>query len=104
MRCIIRSFLNLVATGIDNAALSGLNTYWENVRSLYVPFESGQLSTSSDVYMHEIPGGQYTNLLFQSKSLGLTEKWPQIKLMYREANLLLGDIPKIGRASCRERV
>ena len=42
-------------------------TYWENGRALYAPFESGQLSGSSDVYAHEIPGGQYTNLLFQSR-------------------------------------
>jgi pyruvate carboxylase len=44
-------------TGIDKSLVSGLNTYWENVRSLYLPFESGQLSGSSDVYEHEIPGG-----------------------------------------------
>jgi len=86
-------------TGIDNAALSGLNTYWENVRGLYVPFESGQLSGSSDVYNHEIPGGQFTNLLFQSKQLGLTSKWPEIKRKYAEANQLLGDIPKVTPSS-----
>jgi pyruvate carboxylase len=44
-------------TGIDKSLVGGLNTYWENVRSLYLPFESGQLSGSSDVYEHEIPGG-----------------------------------------------
>ena len=66
-------------TGIDQASIGPINTYWENTRSLYLPFESGQLSGSSDVYIHEIPGGQYTNLLFQSKQLGLTEKWPEIK-------------------------
>lgn len=75
--------------------MAGLNTYWENVRGLYVPFESGQLSGSSDVYNHEIPGGQFTNLLYQSKQLGLTERWPEIKRKYAEANLLLGDIPKV---------
>ena len=86
-------------TGIDPAQLAGLNTYWENVRSLYAPFESGQLSGSSDVYQHEIPGGQYTNLLFQSKQLGLTEKWPEIKRKYAEANIVLGDIPKVTPSS-----
>mmetsp|Transcript_25583 Transcript_25583/g.36030 ORF Transcript_25583/g.36030 Transcript_25583/m.36030 type:complete len:1234 (+) Transcript_25583:227-3928(+) len=86
-------------TGIDTAALNSLNTYWENVRSLYAPFESGQLSGSSDVYQHEIPGGQYTNLLFQSKQLGLTEKWPEIKQKYAEANIVLGDIPKVTPSS-----
>jgi pyruvate carboxylase len=86
-------------TGLDMAQTTPLNTYWENVRSLYAPFESGQLSGSSDVYQHEIPGGQYTNLLFQSKQLGLTEKWPEIKRKYAEANIVLGDIPKVTPSS-----
>jgi len=86
-------------TGINLDDLTGLNTYWENVRGLYLPFESGQLSGSSDVYKHEIPGGQFTNLLYQSKQLGLTERWPEIKRKYAEANLLLGDIPKVTPSS-----
>jgi pyruvate carboxylase len=86
-------------TGIDLAQVGPLNTYWENVRSLYAPFESGQLSGSSDVLLHEIPGGQYTNLLFQSKQLGLTEKWPEIKRKYAQANVILGDIPKVTPSS-----
>jgi len=86
-------------TGIDLNELASLNTYWENVRGLYLPFESGQLSGSSDVYKHEIPGGQFTNLLYQSKQLGLTERWPEIKRKYAEANLLLGDIPKVTPSS-----
>eukprot|EP00804_Cyclotella_cryptica_P025245 CCRYP_010356-RA/>CCRYP_010356-RA protein AED:0.04 eAED:0.04 QI:225/1/1/1/1/1/3/119/1229 len=86
-------------TGIDKKLIGPLNTYWENVRSLYLPFESGQLSGASDVYEHEIPGGQYTNLLYQSRQLGLTEKWPQIKQKYAEANIVLGDIPKVTPSS-----
>merc|ERR1711935_119361 len=86
-------------TGIDKTLLGPLNTYWENVRNLYLPFESGQLSGSSDVYENEIPGGQYTNLLFQSKQLGLTEKWPEIKKKYAQANIVLGDIPKVTPSS-----
>lgn len=86
-------------TGIEMSDLGPLNTYWENVRSLYLPFESGQLSGSSDVYQHEIPGGQYTNLLYQSRQLGLTEKWPEIKKKYAQANILLGDIPKVTPSS-----
>lgn len=86
-------------TGMDKQLLGPLNTYWENVRNLYLPFESGQLSGSSDVYEHEIPGGQYTNLLFQSKQLGLTDKWPEIKSKYAEANMVLGDIPKVTPSS-----
>mmetsp|Transcript_8942 Transcript_8942/g.9811 ORF Transcript_8942/g.9811 Transcript_8942/m.9811 type:complete len:1238 (+) Transcript_8942:67-3780(+) len=86
-------------TGIDPSKLGPLNTYWEAVRQVYAPFESGQLSGSSDVYHHEIPGGQYTNLLYQSRQLGLTEKWPEIKKKYAEANLILGDIPKVTPSS-----
>lgn len=51
------------------------------------------------VYFHEIPGGQYTNLLFQSKQLGLSEKWTEIKQKYAEANIILGDIPKVTPSS-----
>mmetsp|Transcript_7028 Transcript_7028/g.6663 ORF Transcript_7028/g.6663 Transcript_7028/m.6663 type:complete len:1239 (-) Transcript_7028:182-3898(-) len=86
-------------TGIDTKKLGPLNTYWESVRQVYGPFESGQLSGSSDVYDHEIPGGQYTNLLYQSRQLGLSEKWPEIKKKYAEANLILGDIPKVTPSS-----
>jgi len=86
-------------TGIDMGDLAELNTYWENVRGLYLPFESGQLSGSSDVYTHEIPGGQFTNLLYQSKQLGLSGAWPEIKRNYAEANKLLGDIPKVTPSS-----
>lgn len=57
------------------------------------------MSGSSDVYLHEIPGGQYTNLLFQSRQLGLNDKWPEIKRKYAQANLLLGDIPKVTPSS-----
>ena len=69
------------------------------VRGMYLPFESGQLAGSSDVYAHEIPGGQYTNLLYQSKQLGLDERWAEIKKKYAQANLLLGDIPKVTPSS-----
>lgn len=86
-------------TGISLNSIPALNSYWEDVRALYAPFESGQLSGSSDVYFHEIPGGQYTNLLFQSKQLGLSDKWTQIKSKYAEANIILGDIPKVTPSS-----
>ena len=86
-------------TGISLSELPPLNAYWEDVRSLYLPFESGQLSGSSDVYYHEIPGGQYTNLLFQSKQLGLSDRWTEIKKKYAEANIILGDIPKVTPSS-----
>ena len=72
-------------TGIDLDDIIPLNNYWENVRQMYAPFESGQLSGSSDVVTTEIPGGQYTNMLFQAKQLGLGEKWLEIKTKYAEA-------------------
>lgn len=70
-------------------------------RNFYAPFESAvtMKSGNADVYKHEIPGGQYTNLQFQAFSLGLGDKFEQIKLMFREANLALGDIIKVSFAS-----
>eukprot|EP01127_Copromyxa_protea_P011950 TRINITY_DN3065_c0_g1_i1.p1 TRINITY_DN3065_c0_g1~~TRINITY_DN3065_c0_g1_i1.p1 ORF type:complete len:1185 (-),score=241.50 TRINITY_DN3065_c0_g1_i1:45-3599(-) len=76
-----------------------LNDYWECVRGNYAPFESGQKSGSADVYLNEIPGGQYTNLLFQAKQLGLDDQWPAIKSAYALANKLLGDIIKVTPSS-----
>lgn len=69
--------------------------YWETVRSYYSPFEAGQLSSSSDVYLHEMPGGQATNLMQQAKSLGLGDRWPDVCRMYASVNQLFGDIVKV---------
>ncbi len=87
------------ATGIDLAKLQCINDYWEQVRGLYAPFESGLKSGSSDVYVHEMPGGQYTNLQFQAQSLGLAGRWQAIKRAYAAANRLLGDIVKVTPSS-----
>lgn len=86
-------------TGISLAEVSAVNEYWEECRGLYAPFESGQKSGSADVYIHEMPGGQYTNLLFQSSQLGLTGQWSQVKKAYATANRLLGDIIKVTPSS-----
>mmetsp|Transcript_6984 Transcript_6984/g.22785 ORF Transcript_6984/g.22785 Transcript_6984/m.22785 type:complete len:1124 (+) Transcript_6984:70-3441(+) len=86
-------------TGLDLSKITPLIDYWESARMSYAAFESGQKSGSSDVYNHEMPGGQYTNLLFQATSLGLSEKWPQVKKKYAEANQLLGDIVKVTPSS-----
>ncbi|CAM9814610.1 unnamed protein product [Ascophyllum nodosum] len=86
-------------TGLDMVEISMVNDYWEECRGLYAPFESGQKSGSADVYIHEMPGGQYTNLLFQSQQLGLSGRWPQIKRSYAAANRLLGDIIKVTPSS-----
>ncbi len=86
-------------TGLTIADLQPLNTYWEQARGLYAPFESGMHSGSSDVYLHEMPGGQYTNLQFQARSLGLAHRWPAIKRAYAAANHALGDLIKVTPSS-----
>ena len=86
-------------TGLALSEVSQVNDYWEECRGLYAPFESGQKSGSADVYIHEMPGGQYTNLLFQSSQLGLTGQWSQVKQAYAVANRLLGDIIKVTPSS-----
>ncbi|CAB9516740.1 Pyruvate carboxylase [Seminavis robusta] len=86
-------------TGLDLGQVQALNEYWEECRGLYAPFESGQKTGSSDVYEHEMPGGQYTNLLFQSTQLGLTGQWSKVKKAYATANRLLGDIIKVTPSS-----
>jgi len=86
-------------TGIDMAELYELIEYWESVRFSYSTFESGQKSGSAEVYEHEMPGGQYTNLQFQSTSLGLSDQWSQVKKAYGAANRLMGDIVKVTPSS-----
>lgn len=86
-------------TGLDLNDVQTLNEYWEECRGLYAPFESGQKTGSSDVYVHEMPGGQYTNLLFQSTQLGLTGQWSKVKKAYKTSNDLLGDIIKVTPSS-----
>ncbi len=86
-------------TQIDLGELQVLSDYWEEARRMYAPFESGLKSGSADVYLHEMPGGQYTNLQFQARQLGLAERWPAIKRAYAAANLLLGDIIKVTPSS-----
>jgi len=86
-------------TGFDMHEIALVNDYWEECRGLYAPFESGQKSGSADVYIHEMPGGQYTNLLFQSQQLGLSGQWASVKKSYAAANRLLGDIIKVTPSS-----
>mmetsp|Transcript_23313 Transcript_23313/g.57371 ORF Transcript_23313/g.57371 Transcript_23313/m.57371 type:complete len:1241 (-) Transcript_23313:878-4600(-) len=88
-----------IDTGLNLETVQSLNEYWEECRGLYAPFESGQKTGSSDVYIHEMPGGQYTNLLFQSTQLGLTGQWSKVKTAYATANRLLGDIVKVTPSS-----
>jgi pyruvate carboxylase len=86
-------------TGLDIAAVSALEPYWEAVRRVYAPFESGLASPTGPVYRHEIPGGQLSNLRQQAIALGLGEKFEQIEDMYAAANDILGNIPKVTPSS-----
>lgn len=74
-------------------------TYWEGVREYYYPFESGLKASSAEVYRHEIPGGQYSNLKPQAASLGLGDKMEDIKKAYADVNDLFGDIVKVTPSS-----
>jgi pyruvate carboxylase len=82
-------------TGLSFDALQETANYWEGVRKLYSPFETGQLASSSEVYLHEMPGGQYANLYQQAQSLGVGDRWPEVGRMYAAVNKLFGDIVKV---------
>ena len=82
-------------TGLDFHELQETARYWEEVRTYYKPFEAGQISSSADVYQHEMPGGQATNLLQQAKSLGLGDRWPEVCETYAQVNQLFGDVVKV---------
>ncbi|XP_037945238.1 pyruvate carboxylase, mitochondrial-like isoform X2 [Teleopsis dalmanni] len=88
-------------TNLDLRDVSEYSAYWEQARTLYAPFEctTTMKSGNADVYLNEIPGGQYTNLQFQAFSLGLGDFFEDVKKAYREANLLLGDIIKVTPSS-----
>ncbi|MCB5950778.1 pyruvate carboxylase [Enterococcus sp. BWT-B8] len=82
---------------VDNA--QKINHYWEDVRMYYIPFENGLNAPQTEVYMHEMPGGQYSNLQQQAKAVGLGDKWDDIKKMYQTVNLMFGDIVKVTPSS-----
>ncbi|WP_028471684.1 pyruvate carboxylase [Nocardioides alkalitolerans] len=86
-------------TGLDIAAVGALEPYWEAVRRVYAPFESGLASPTGRVYRHEIPGGQLSNLRQQATALGLGEKFEQIEDMYAAANDILGNVVKVTPSS-----
>ena len=80
---------------ITRAALQPISHYWEGVRKVYAPFESDIRAGTADVYRHEMPGGQYTNLREQARSMGLEPMWPKISQTYAEVNMMFGDIVKV---------
>ncbi len=86
-------------TGLDLDTLNQFSDYWEQVRNFYAPFDTAPKAGSAEVYLHEMPGGQYTNLKEQAASMGLGARWPEIARTYREVNDLFGDIVKVTPSS-----
>lgn len=84
---------------IDLPSLNAFSNYWEAVRSYYYPFETELRAGTAEVYEHEIPGGQYSNLRPQARALGLEEQFELVKQNYRVANELFGDIVKVTPSS-----
>jgi pyruvate carboxylase len=87
------------ATELDFDHLNVCADYWETVRTYYLPFDTGPKSGTAEVYLHEMPGGQYTNLKEQAEGMGLGAKWPEIARTYAEVNMAFGDIVKVTPSS-----
>jgi pyruvate carboxylase len=86
-------------TKLPLEALNEFSDYWEQVRDYYRPFDTAPRSGSAEVYLHEMPGGQYTNLREQAASMGVSHRWPEIARTYAEVNRLFGDIVKVTPSS-----
>jgi pyruvate carboxylase len=85
--------------GLDLEALNELSDYWEEVLGYYKPFDSAPRAGTAEVYDHEMPGGQYTNLREQASSMGLGHRWREIARTYADVNQLFGDIVKVTPSS-----
>jgi pyruvate carboxylase len=86
-------------TGLDLDALNEFSDYWDQLRPAYAPFDTAPRSGTAEVYLHEMPGGQYTNLKEQAASMGLASRWHEIARTYAEVNQLFGDIVKVTPSS-----
>jgi pyruvate carboxylase len=86
-------------TGLNLDVLNEFSDYWEKVREFYAPFDTAPKTGSAEVYLHEMPGGQFTNLKEQAASMGLGARWPEIARTYAEVNELFGDIVKVTPSS-----
>lgn len=84
---------------VDIQSLNELSHYWEDVRTYYKDFESSLFFPNPEVYQHEMPGGQYSNLRQQAKSLGLENQWDHVKEMYSKVNTMFGDLIKVTPSS-----
>jgi len=83
----------------DIDVLNQFSNYWEDIREYYYPFESGLKSGTAEVFIHEIPGGQYSNLRPQATALGLGDRFDEVKKMYGEVNIMFGDLIKVTPSS-----
>ncbi|MGJ8564844.1 MAG: pyruvate carboxylase [Alphaproteobacteria bacterium] len=86
-------------TGLDGEAIQDISNYWKSVRESYAVFENGVSAPASEVYSHEMPGGQFTNLRAQAASLGLADRWPEVARTYADVNQMFGDIVKVTPSS-----
>ncbi|KMK66648.1 pyruvate carboxylase [Puniceibacterium sp. IMCC21224] len=86
-------------TGLDMSVIREMSNYWEAVRGQYAAFESSLQAPASEVYLHEMPGGQFTNLKAQARSLGLEERWHEVAQTYADVNQMFGDIVKVTPSS-----
>ncbi len=86
-------------TKLDVDTLNEFSDYWEGVREIYTPFDTAPKTGSAEVYLHEMPGGQITNLKEQASSMGVSHRWPEIARTYAEVNELFGDIVKVTPSS-----
>ncbi len=84
---------------MDIQAVEGLSHYWQGIREYYQDFESGMISPHTEIYQHEMPGGQYSNLQQQAKAVGLGERWNEVKRTFRLVNDMFGDIVKVTPSS-----
>jgi pyruvate carboxylase len=82
-------------SGVDRDSLQSLSDYWEGVRKYYAPFEAEMRSGTADVYRHEMPGGQYTNLREQARAIGLEHRWSEVSQAYADVSRMFGDIVKV---------
>ena len=85
--------------GFDPEVIRRISFYWEAVRFQYRAFESDLRSGASEVYLHEMPGGQFTNLKEQARSLGLESRWHEVAQTYADVNQMFGDIVKVTPSS-----
>src|SRR5262245_56857289 len=86
-------------TKLDLDALNTCADYWETVREYYAPFDTGPKAGTAEVYLHEMPGGQYTNLKEQAEAMGLGARWHEIARAYADVNMAFGDIVKVTPSS-----